>query len=756
MLSNLLGNPHSSSAASQLSTRRIENVRLDALRFFNADPDRFDLIFVANATAGIKLVMDAFRDSDQGFWFGYHVDSHTSMVGVREAATLGHRCFTSNLEVEEWLRGPKSSDDLGSDYLGLFAYPAQSNMNGRRLPLSWPRQVRSTNDVRNRTYTLLDAASLAATSAINLGDVSVAPDYIAISFTKIFGFPDLGGLIVRKQSGRPLVSRKYFSGGTVQVTCVTEQWHIKKEDSLHEQLEDGTLPIHNIVGLGCALKVYRRLYGSIERVTTHTSRLTRKLYNDLSLLRHQNGRKVCQIFTESSSIYGAGQIQGPIIALVLIDHNGNWVSNYEVEKVALIRNIQFRIGGVCNPGGVSAALGLCPEDLKRNFSAGHRCGNENDIIGGKPTGVIRVSLGAMSNLRDVSTFVEFIKEFFVDQSQSLDNSIRYSQVSGGFFVEKLGIFPIKSCGEWSIPSNILWHVRPEGLAWDREWCLVHQGSRAPLSQKKYPRMALIKPSIDLENELLRVQFIDPNSAAIHPELTIPLSSYPSQHRPLGDSKNHISNNTITPNIYTSKSISHFFTTVLETPCTLARHPGLSPGVTKSRKVSASEPMPGAFPTPTPPAPLLANQSPILTISRSSLNRLNEQIKATNGKAAHASVFRANILLAESGPAIRSNSSSFEQPYVEDTWRSVRIVPEDANDEGGVTLQALGACQRCGMVGVDQSTAQRDQEPFITLAKTRRVGGKVLFGRHMALMEGSDSRIRVGMRVVPEREGEGLG
>jgi molybdenum cofactor sulfurtransferase len=86
MTSNLFGNPHSASASSQLSTSRIEDIRLRALRFFNADPAEFDLVFVANATAGIKLIADALRAAPDGFDYAYHQASHTSLVGVREEA----------------------------------------------------------------------------------------------------------------------------------------------------------------------------------------------------------------------------------------------------------------------------------------------------------------------------------------------------------------------------------------------------------------------------------------------------------------------------------------------------------------------------------------------------------------------------------------------------------------------------------------------------------------------------------------------
>jgi molybdenum cofactor sulfurtransferase len=67
MMANLYGNPHSASPSSQKSTQEIEDARLRLLRFFNAAPEHFDLVFTANATAGVKLVADAFREMEYGF-----------------------------------------------------------------------------------------------------------------------------------------------------------------------------------------------------------------------------------------------------------------------------------------------------------------------------------------------------------------------------------------------------------------------------------------------------------------------------------------------------------------------------------------------------------------------------------------------------------------------------------------------------------------------------------------------------------------
>ena len=113
MTTGLYGNPHSESRSSKLSTEKMEDIRLRTLEFFNASPEEFDLVFVQNATAGIKVVAEllhsktvargyeknegAFKD---GFWFGYHLESHTSIVGLRQLSRAGSFCFRQPLALD--------------------------------------------------------------------------------------------------------------------------------------------------------------------------------------------------------------------------------------------------------------------------------------------------------------------------------------------------------------------------------------------------------------------------------------------------------------------------------------------------------------------------------------------------------------------------------------------------------------------------------------------------------------------------------
>lgn len=82
--------------------------------------------------------------------------------------------------------------------------------------------------------------------------------------------------------------------------------------------------------------------------------------------------------------------------------------------------------------------------------------------------------------------------------------------------------------------------------------------------------------------------------------------------------------------------------------------------------------------------LLSNESPILIINRSSVEELNTLIGCTGGKQAKSDVFRANIVIRETGGGVG-------KPYAEDGWRHVRI---------GREYFEVGVRSSCLLVGVN--------------------------------------------------------
>ena len=323
--------------------------------------------------------------------------------------------------MEDWLNGEINPDNTAffqfrNSKFGLFAYTAQSNLNGHRPPLRWSGQIRSSpHRIHRNIYTLLNAAAYVTTAQLDLSNPDTSPDFTALSFYKIFDFPDMGALIVRKAASHILRHRRYFGGGTVEmVIALDAAWHAKKTQSLHDELEDGTLPFHSIIALDSAFDIHERLFGSKVRVSAHACYLSHVLYSRLSSIRHSNGLPVCEIYKHPDSTYGNSKSQGPTIAFNVRNSQGGWVGKSDVEKMATVRGIQLRTGGVCNPGGIATYLDLRSWELRRNFAQGMRCGDDFDILAGKLTGVVRVSFGAMSSMRDVETFVRFIRELFVE------------------------------------------------------------------------------------------------------------------------------------------------------------------------------------------------------------------------------------------------------------------------------------------------------------------------------------------------------
>src|SRR5439155_824095 len=91
---------------------------------------------------------------------------------------------------------------------GLFAFPAQSNFTGVRHPLDLVELAHARGwDV------LLDAAAFVPTSRLDLA--AVKPDFVSVSFYKMFGYPTGVGCLLARTHLLGTLRRPWFAGGTV-------------------------------------------------------------------------------------------------------------------------------------------------------------------------------------------------------------------------------------------------------------------------------------------------------------------------------------------------------------------------------------------------------------------------------------------------------------------------------------------------------------------------------------------------------------
>jgi len=170
------------------------------LDFFRASPEEYVAIFTPNATGALRLVGEAypFRPGDR---FLLTFDNHNSVNGIREfarargAETTYVPSVAPELRVDEDLL-PRYLTEVGGDHHNLFAYPAQSNFSGVQHPLAWIEQAHEHGwDV------LLDAAAYVPTNRLDLSRWH--PDFVALSFYKMFGWPTgVGCLIARFRPAR--------------------------------------------------------------------------------------------------------------------------------------------------------------------------------------------------------------------------------------------------------------------------------------------------------------------------------------------------------------------------------------------------------------------------------------------------------------------------------------------------------------------------------------------------------------------------
>lgn len=229
---NIYGNPHSHNPSSQLTTERINEVRNKILHHFNTSSDEYSVIFTSGSTAAIKLVAESF-DWQEKSALCVMESSHTSVVGIRECAlkyTANFLCIKDQDLKSKGLKQfilDKQTKDQDFSSSSLFVYPAMCNFSGKKYPLDLIAEVHDI-DTSNHWFVMLDAASFVSTSNLDLSKYK--PDFIPVSFYKMFGFPTgIGTLIIRNKSA-DVLKKAYYGGGTVQATITSERFHVLRTD----------------------------------------------------------------------------------------------------------------------------------------------------------------------------------------------------------------------------------------------------------------------------------------------------------------------------------------------------------------------------------------------------------------------------------------------------------------------------------------------------------------------------------------------
>lgn len=401
LCAHVFGNPHSTNPTSSAMTERAERARAAVLAHFRADPAEYVVIFTANASTALKLVAESYP-FEAGGTFLLSYDNHNSVNGVREYAHargaqvvyVPVRPPDMRLD-DEALELALAAPFPGSDR--LFAFPAQSNFSGVTHPLTWVTKARERGwDV------LLDAAAFAPTHVLDLTEVQ--PDFVSLSFYKMFGYPTGVGALVARRAALAKLRRPWFAGGTISYASVAAERHDLLEGA--EAFEDGTPNYLSLAALEGGLQ--RLADGRLEAVHARVMSLTGWTLERFGRLRHGDGRAAVEIYGPLDT---SGR--GAAIAFNLKDAHGTLIDHREVERRANAKRISLRTGCFCNPGAGESALGITREELASCFQTHDRMTVDTfrGCLDHKGSGAVRVSFGVASTFRDAHALVAFVASF---------------------------------------------------------------------------------------------------------------------------------------------------------------------------------------------------------------------------------------------------------------------------------------------------------------------------------------------------------
>jgi len=275
----------------------------------------------------------------------------------------------------------------------------------------------------------------------------------------------------------------------------------------------------------------------------------------------------------------------------------------------------------------------------------------------------------------------------------------------------LTVYPVKSCAGVTLDAA---QLGTTGLALDRAWMVVDAQS-AFLTQRQWPRMALVRPQISSGGLTL--------SAPDMPPLHLPLE--PAEKKPLCA---QVWQHTVTA-WDAGDTAAQWFSDFLRQPdLRLAR---FNPAVQRWSDLGWTQGIKAAN--------QFADGYPLLVLSEAAVTELNRRLHTAGpaGPPVGWARFRPNLVL------------SGLQAHDEDRLAEIRI----ATQTGGlVRLKPVKPCTRCPIPDIDPDTALPDPRVLAALAAYRadpRVKGALTFGMNAIILEGAGQTLRVGDAVAAD-------
>lgn len=459
LMSGVYGNPHSGRGNQMLpagkSSSLVARMRSRVLKHFRASDDEYCVVFTSGATAALKLVGENFPFTEASSLV-YASSCHNSVEGMREFSTK-HGASVSRVDfgigstLEELFdevrpvaaaavaASSRSTLDTGeTGGYHLVVCPAECNWSGTKFDLSSTRMQKKPNNC----FVVVDASKFLQNDMLELCEEGCPADFVVCSFYKMFGYPTgLGALIARKEAASLLLKKRtYFGGGTVLDAGRSGPGsHVLKPAP--DGLEDGTANFLGMIALKRGFELVDRMPGgNLQVARKHAFDLAQYLYFSLKSLKHKQSQlPVCRMYSighETKDI----EKQGPIVTFNIQFPSGKPVGHSVVEAAMIRHGIQVRSGCFCSPGACEQYMPHMDraEAESQYKEHGHTCGGGMDLIDGKPTGAVRISIGWTNTRSEINVVLAVIRQNFMGVQNAVSLA-RASMLEENNCVEKSGM-----------------------------------------------------------------------------------------------------------------------------------------------------------------------------------------------------------------------------------------------------------------------------------------------------------------------------
>jgi len=359
---NLYGNTHSESPSSELSSEVVESLRKHILEFFGTTISDYSVVFTYSHAQALKVVAEAFP-FDQKSCFYMAESSSNNILGLRGFAK------EKMANVDNFLIENTDSLSFQENSTNLISLPLMNEFDGSVLSdveISKIIGAQSEN-----VFTLVDASLYTTVRKLNLKNTPFSA--VAISFDRLFGYPNIGAALIHNSFIKRL-QRPYFGGGTL-VYALTKSNYEKLRIKPSEKFEDGSLPFLSICSLKYGFSQFEHL--GWEDIHAHIEKMGSILRTKIGNIRYLNG-------SPATKVYGKESVS--IITFSIIDKNGKLLDLDQLIKSAKSKGIIFSSGCMSTP--VSCIKQIGDENTK---------------------GAIRLSIGWVTTNDDIDYVVSFIQ-----------------------------------------------------------------------------------------------------------------------------------------------------------------------------------------------------------------------------------------------------------------------------------------------------------------------------------------------------------